>query len=63
MKIKDSEKLGKEKKILLLNFFLINKLSFETLNIKIGHQLLLLDPQNHPKNPIGFCKPDSKIKQ
>ena len=38
---------------LLLDFFLTNKLSFETLNITIGPQLLLPDPKNPPKNPKG----------
>jgi len=38
---------------LLLYFSLTNKLSFETLIIKIGPQLLLPDPKNPPKNPKG----------
>jgi hypothetical protein len=38
---------------LLLYFSLTNKLSFETLFIEIGPQLLLPDPKNPPKNSKG----------
>jgi hypothetical protein len=31
--------------------FTRNKLSFETLNIKIGPHLAPLDPKNRPQNP------------